>query len=106
MEMREHLKNGNIIELRNGSRYVVMDDGDFAASTRGFIEDLENIGTFRTEEWDIMKVYRPVRRAALSDLLKKPSMYCELRWKRAEKKEMTVAEISKALGYEVKIIKG
>lgn len=41
-----------------------------------------------------------------ADLLKEPSTYCDLIWKRAEKKEMTVAEVSKALGYEVKIVKG
>ena len=105
MEMKKYLENGNIIECRNLRRYIVMGDGDFAADVTEFIEDLENIGTFEAEEWDIMKIYRPTRSTSLSNLLKNPSLYCELVWKRNEKKEMTVAEISKALGYEVKIVK-
>ena len=105
MEMKKYLENGNIIECRNHHRYVVMSDGDFAISETDFIEDLENIGTFEDEEWDIMFIYEPVRSTSLSNLLKNPSLYCELAWKRNEKKEMTVAEISKALGYEVKIVK-
>lgn len=106
MEMRKHLENGNIIECRSGSRYVVMGEGDFAISATSFIDDLENIGFHKAKMWDIVKIYRPMRGVSLPDLLKNPSMYCELVWKRAEKKEMTVAEVSKALGYEVKIVKG
>ena len=106
MEMKKYLDNGNIIECRNGYRYVVMGDGDFAVNaTIGFIEDLENIGLHKAEMWDIMKIYHPIRSAGFSSLLKEPSLYCELVWERIEKKEMTVAEISKALGYEVKIVK-
>ena len=106
MEMKKYLDNGNIIECRDGLRYVVMGDGDFAVNaTIGFIEDLENVGTFKAKEWDIMKIYHPIRSADFSSLLKEPSLYCELVWERIEKKEMTVAEISKALGYEVKIVK-
>lgn len=105
MEMKKCLKNGNIIECRNHSRYVIMGNGDFAISETDFIEDLENTGTFEDEEWDIMFIYEPVRSTCLPNLLKNPSLYCELVWKRTEKKEMTVAEISKALGYEIKIVK-
>ena len=106
MEMKKYLDNGNIIECRNGLRYVVMGDGDFAVNaTIGFIEDLENIGLHKAEMWDIMKIYHPIRSVGFSSLLKEPSLYCELVWKRAEKKEMTLTEISKALGYEVKIVK-
>ena len=105
MEMKKYLKNGNVIECRNRRRYIVMNEGNFATDATEFIEDLENVGTLRAEEWDIMEIYRPTRSTSLSNLLKNPSIYCELVWKRAEKKEMTVAEISKALGYEVKIVK-
>jgi hypothetical protein len=105
MEMKKYLKNGNIIECRNRRRYVVMNDGNFAIDATEFIEDLENVGTFEDEEWDIMKIYHPTRSTSLSNLLKNPWLYCELVWERTEKKEMTVAEISKALGYEVKIVK-
>ena len=105
MEMKKYLKNGNVIECRNRRRYVVMNDGNFAIDATDFIEDLENVGTFEDEEWDIMEIYRPTRSTSLSNLLKEPSLYCELVWERTEKKEMTVAEISKALGYEVKIVK-
>ena len=105
MEMKKYLENGNIIECRNLHRYIVMGDGKFAANQESFIEDLENIGTFEKEEWDVMKIYRPVRSKSLSNLLKNPSLYCELVWKRTKKREMTVSEISKALGYEIKIVK-
>lgn len=99
------LKEFDIVELRNGSKTCVVNDialgqlsiGCFSVDT--WKDDLTDKGT---DKYDIMKVYRPTDsiptdRSKWKDL---PVVY-----ERTEVKEMTVEEISKALGYEVKVVK-
>lgn len=99
------LKEFDIVELRNGSKTCVVNDialgelsiGCFSADT--WKDDLTDKGT---DKYDIMKVYRPTGniptdKSKWKDL---PVVY-----ERTEVKEMTVEEISKALGYEVKVVK-
>lgn len=99
------LKEFDIVEFRNGSKTCVVNDfvfgqlsiGGFSAVT--WLDDLTDKGT---DIYDIMKVYRPTDniptdRSKWKDL---PVVY-----ERTEVKEMTVEEISKALGYEVKVVK-
>ena len=95
---KDDLKNGDIVTLRNGDRLVFVggedfidlsDDNDNCLSD---ICDLEDDFTHESyEDSDIIKIERPVEYTTV--------------FKREEAKEMTVEEISKALGYEVKVVK-
>ena len=100
------LKEFDIVEFRNGRQALitmniamgVLEADGF--SFRTWNDDLkDNTGA---DIYDIMKVYRPIDniptdRSKWKDL---PLIY-----ERTEVKEMTVEEISKALGYEVKVVK-
>lgn len=103
--MKCDLKEFDIVEFRNGSKAFVVNDialgelsiGCFSIGT--WLDDLTDKGT---DIYDIMKVYRPTDniptdKSKWKDL---PVVY-----ERTEVKEMTVEEISKALGYEVKVVK-
>ena len=95
---KDDLKNGDIVTLRNGDRLVFVggedfidlsDDNDNCLSD---ICDLEDDFTHESyEDSDIVKNERPVKFTTV--------------FTREEAKEMTVEEISKALGYEVKVVK-
>lgn len=52
---------------------------------------------------DIVKVYSPAKDERYT--LNFDPTYRDLLWERVEVKEMTLAEISQALGYEVKVVK-
>lgn len=100
------LKEFDIVEFRNGRQALitmniaigVLEADGF--SFRTWNDDLkDNTGA---DVYDIMKVYRPTDniptdKSKWKDL---PVVY-----ERTEVKEMTVEEISKALGYEVKVVK-
>lgn len=100
------LKEFDVVEFRDSSKALVTKDA--------FMDDLEADGfSFRTwnddlkdnthtDKYDIMKVYRPTDSLPLDKSKWKdlPVVY-----ERTEVKEMTVEEISKALGYEVKVVK-
>lgn len=99
------LKEFDIVEFRNGRKALITRDivsvgwnvGVFSIDT--WKDDLTDKGT---DKYDIMKVYRPTDsiptdKSKWKDL---PVVY-----ERTEVKEMTVEEISKALGYEVKVVK-
>lgn len=100
------LKEFDIVEFRNGRQALItMDIGFVNLVVCGFTfgtwnNDLkDNAGV---DKYDIMKVYRPTDslptdKSKWKDL---PVVY-----ERTEVKEMTVEEISKALGYEVKVVK-
>jgi hypothetical protein len=75
---KSDLKEGMVVEYRCGS-LVKLDSTDIRYKK----DDLtSSVGS----DCDIMKVYEPI-------------------WTREETKEMTVAEISEKLGYEVKVVK-
>lgn len=97
---KANLQDGDVVTLRNGDRLLFIDSEfwEFAESDtdnelcarRDLNNDLTFDGTGRKN--DIVKVERPTTYETL--------------FQRIEgKKEMTIAEIEKALGYEVKIIK-
>ena len=100
------LKELDIVEFRNGRQaLIIMDTAMGCLEADGFSfrtwnDDLkDNTGA---GIYDIMKVYRPTGniptdKSKWKDL---PVVY-----ERTEVKEMTVEEISKALGYEVKVVK-
>ena len=102
---KDDLKEFDIVEFRNGEKVLTAKDMIFGKL---------HIGGFSTDTWgddlidksghsyDIMKVYRPTDNIPTDESKWKdlPVVY-----ERTEVKEMTVEEISKALGYEVKVVK-
>jgi hypothetical protein len=106
---KEDLKTGMRVELRNGDIYVVCkntgtDYGDILSSNNTWIElgDFNEDITFKergsyTSQNDIVKVYK------FSGFLDSKG---ELLWEREEEaEEMTMEEICKELGREVKVKK-
>lgn len=100
------LKEFDIVEFRDGEKVLITMSivfgklviGGFTVDT--WDDDLkDNTGL---SQYDIMKVYRPTDSLPLDKSKWKdlPVVY-----ERTEVKEMTVKEISKALGYEVKVVK-
>ncbi len=110
---KSDLKDGMVIEYRNGERALVITDRFL--STNGWMSfddyDSELFRTFsrvRANEWDIVKCYKVESNTGLcmlANLLEDP--YLGLIWERKEEpkhKEMTVEEIEKELGYKIKVI--
>lgn len=100
VERKEQLENGDIVTLRNGDKLIYCDDNftDMYPSNDNHLcdeYDLQNDMKMKDrdcKESDIMKVERPISFVTV--------------FSRDEKvKEMTVEEISEALGYEVKVVK-
>lgn len=94
------LKNGMIIEKRNGDRRLVVDDyfigwtGNVGRTTKSaYTESLESI---YDKDLDIVKVY--------SISMNNITEVCDLIWERRTKKKMTKKEIEKILGYEIDIL--
>ena len=101
------LKEGMIIECRNGHRFLLrkVDDNLIGSNNTGYIDidydkDL-NENKYYQEDFDIMKIYES-NACVLGNLFNND--YLECIWERKEPKKMTLAQISEALGYEVEII--
>lgn len=104
------LKDGMIVELVNGKRYLVLNekmisrDGCFRFEQ--FNNDLELKG-YEAEGWDVDKIYKTCGNLLYNIF---DDEFLTLIWEREEEKpepvEMTIEEICKALGKEIKIVKG
>ena len=96
---KDDIKEGDIITLRNGDRLLIdadKDVSDLSDKNNNSVYSLdryENDMTYRAgnSNYDIVKVERPVEYSIVYD--------------KEAVREMTVEEISKALGYEVKVVK-
>lgn len=107
---KRDLKAGQLVKCRNTILYkvlptvnslVLVNSESVYHSINYINDDLKSpIGNL----YDIMEVYDFPKYSA--DLLNSDIKYRELLWQREEVKEMTVEEISKELGYKVKIIGG
>lgn len=101
------LKEGMIIECRNGNRYLLrqIDDELIGSSNTGYIglhyDKKLNENQYFIEDYDIMKVYAS-EAFVLNSLF--DDQYLECIWERKEPKKMTLAQISEALGYEVEVV--
>lgn len=107
------LRTGMVVETRNGNKYLVMLNPDcegkelinFDSGFMPLSRYNDNL-MLKTgdEEFDIMKVYSV--EASICRLLRdKERMEFKLIWEREEEtKEMTVKEIEKELGYNIKIV--
>lgn len=101
------LKEGMIIECRNRIRYLLRQvNGELIGSNNTGHIDLRyneelNENKYFDEDYDIMKIY-----ISNAFILSKvfDDGYLECIWKRKQPKKMTLAQISKALGYEVEVI--
>ena len=101
------LKEGMIIECRNGDRYLLrkVNGKLFASSNDEYMsvdydEEL-NENRYFYKDFDVMKIYTS-KAFILNSLFN--DKYLECIWERKEPKKMTLAQISKALGYEVEVI--
>lgn len=81
---KSDLKDGMVVELRNGNRYMFISEiNNFISETLGydqysFNDDLTHC---IDEECDIMKVFKPIKNGCFSDILKISN---ELIWERKE----------------------
>lgn len=101
------LKEGMIVECRNGNRYLLRKrsdelicsnfDGWFTATYDKKLNENE----YCVESFDIMKIYES-KANVLTNLFDDKYLTCI--WKRKESKKMTLAQISEALGYEVEVV--
>lgn len=103
------LKEGMIVECRNGDRYLLRRNLNestliFSKIDRWFATTYDeelNENKYHNEDLDIMKVYES-KAYVLNSLF--DDDYLECIWERKEPKKMTLAQISEALGYEVEVI--
>lgn len=106
-DSKMELKEGMIVECRNGSRYLLRKVGDVLIGSN-FDEWIkttynENLceNYYHYETFDIMKIYIS-KSPKLEGLF--ANNYLDCIWERKEPKKMTLAQISEALGYEVEVI--
>ena len=111
------LRTGDVVVCRNGFKYMVMTGCDIKTKEpkrfvgigdthewgrfREYNEDLTSIEGFK--QLDIVRVLRPKQAHIRPWECKKDEM--QVIYERSEVKELTVAEISKLLGYDVKVVK-
>lgn len=99
---KTELRNGDIVTYRNGDKRIV----DINRERTVYIEDFSNMSMYLSSynndlvrfddvdnAYDIVKVYRPLTEETFRTEKAKPV------------KEMTLKEVCKELGYEVKIVK-
>ena len=112
---KSDLKQGALVETRNGDQYLLIDDGLVNLKNGGYIllrnlkSDLRAVPFWGIDfpELDVMKVYQGngPNEGYYQYINKKPIKWT---WERKEEepsKELTVGEIEILLGYKVKIIK-
>ena len=101
------LKEGMIVECRNKNRYLLRNVNDVLIGSNfdGWIKAKYNENLcenyYHDETLDIMKIYIS-KSLKLEGLFNNNYLTCI--WERKEPKKMTLAQISKALGYEVEVI--
>lgn len=115
---KQDLNNGDIVLDRNGDKYIVLKNSKYYGGKTDIIVDLRNtqflvLKEYNNDltfcngetEYDIMAV---CSNNYVGDNIRDHIINNEEEkwtWKRQEVKEMTLAEISEALGYEVKVVK-
>lgn len=99
---KDDLQFADIVTLRDGNKYVVA-DGCLYGEDDGYYEDCERIDNDYNNNLIYCNEYDEERHDL--DIMKVERNGEVIFQRESEAKEMTVAEISKALGYEVKIVK-
>ena len=104
---KAHLKNGDVVKLRNGAVYIVCVETGTLIGQNSYC----NLSSFNTNlickqnnEYDIVAVRRPTQpcHCQFSAFDYKDG---KLVYERKEVEEMTIEEICKALGKDIKIVK-
>jgi hypothetical protein len=108
MNLKETLKQGAIVKTREGNLYILIGEkfvnlkyGSYVGFSSYDNNLIHNIGY---KEMDIINFFIPSSDYEGYNLFINHENI-PWTWERKEAKEMTVAEISKALGYEVKVVK-
>lgn len=120
---KDDLKSGYVVELRDGSKYMVQRVGKaftkVLAGGKGgrwiymssFSDDLKMVnyhgstGVFGDERSDIMKVYGLVTNTAFYERMHTTNLNGRpLLWEREQVVKLTVDEISERLGYTVEVV--
>ena len=122
--MKNHilqLKSGDIVEVRNGGRYIFVWNAQFSPDTKPkdvfigienkdilYLSDynFDLLDVYGNNEYDIMKVsdkfyFSNIIPSFLGDKYLEPLWI----WKREEIEEMTLEEICEELGRNIKIVK-
>lgn len=107
------LRTGDVILRRNGDVEIVNRELDMLICSNGGWNDLDDILedlTYRSricgDKLDIIEVRRPqVKSQCCFSALKSAKHYGTLVYERKEVEEMTLAEVCKLLGKEIKIVK-
>jgi hypothetical protein len=101
---KSDLKNRMVVELRNGTRYVVIDNyltNWFSSSYLQFYND--KLLSYRKKDETIIKVYDKIE--YFEELQETEILEKKLLWQRSEFKEITIEDIEKKFGCKVKIVK-
>ena len=101
------LKNGDIVTYRNGEKGVVLLEFDAIVSDNfeNYIP-LENVSYNLNDEWnDEWNIVKVQRARDIHQFVKSRWDMAPIIWERQETVEMTLAEVCKALGKNVKIVK-
>lgn len=104
---KSDLKTGMVVEFRSGTKGMILEIEQFGTLIRhgggwnrlsAYSDDL--LDGKGLEDFDIVRIYRPrIEYQTIQQYWHEQ----ELIWQRREPKEMTIDEISEALGYPVKI---
>lgn len=104
---KANFESGMVVECRNGKRFLVLRDkllnGTRWRAIENYTSELKECvnGTY---PYDIMKVYDTIGVTSLAGVFVDDNLI--LIWERKEVEEMTLAEVCKLLGKEIKIVKG
>ena len=98
--LKELLTNRRVVELRNGNRYLVVDDF-LMGETDYFIKDdfTNSLANHDLRKFDIVRIYEEIPKFCALLYYNDLSVI----WERRPKK-MTKKEIEEALGYEIEIV--
>lgn len=99
MFTKKDLQNGDVVEYKNGSRRVVIDDQLFGEDGYSKLDAFS--GNLKASHYTIMKVYRNPKCFSNCD-----ESNCIYDRNTDDVKEMTLAEVCKELGYNIKIVRG
>lgn len=103
---KEDLRDGMVVETRDGRRWLVLGDRVIASDGFNWLRDYRNDLTMNSvticiDHYDIMRVYTP-NLSGLDSMINTKNRPI---WERKEPKELTVAEIEELLGYPIKVVK-
>lgn len=117
---KSELKTGMVVTMRSGKKYRVY--RNVATNWTDYNSKEDGVFVRNSQSWDKFEYYNNDLTSKMNkngdimkvELVRHPYDFIkdvmdvdiiETLWERKEAKEMTVAEISKLLGYEVKIVK-